>query len=81
MIESELSHQTSISIFLFSFLHIIALKYVCWWLLVQVLYADGDEEKLNLKKQRWEFIEDGIFPVQVGVLPHSILHIFPSFMF
>jgi hypothetical protein len=29
MIESELSHQTSISIFLFSFLHIIALKYVC----------------------------------------------------
>ncbi|XP_034922189.1 sister chromatid cohesion protein PDS5 homolog D isoform X2 [Populus alba] len=30
----------------------------------KVLYADGDEEKLNLKKQRWEFIEDGIFPVQ-----------------
>ncbi|KAJ6414611.1 hypothetical protein OIU84_003584 [Salix udensis] len=30
----------------------------------KVLYADGDEEKLNLKRQRWEFIEDGIFPVQ-----------------
>ena len=29
MIESEPSHQTSISIFLFSFLHIIALKYAC----------------------------------------------------
>lgn len=24
----------------------------------RVLYADGDEEILNLKKQRWEFVED-----------------------
>ncbi|KAJ6694909.1 TRANSCRIPTIONAL REGULATOR [Salix koriyanagi] len=30
----------------------------------KVLYADGDEEKLNLKRQRWEFIEDGILKVQ-----------------
>ncbi|KAG6787874.1 hypothetical protein POTOM_003919 [Populus tomentosa] len=37
----------------------------------KVLYADGDEEKLNLKRQRWELIKDDIFPVQVGLLPHS----------
>ncbi|KAJ6961667.1 hypothetical protein NC652_000570 [Populus alba x Populus x berolinensis] len=30
----------------------------------KVLYADGDEEKLNLKRQRWELIKDDIFPVQ-----------------
>ncbi|XP_011034535.1 PREDICTED: uncharacterized protein LOC105132632 isoform X2 [Populus euphratica] len=30
----------------------------------RVLYADGDEEKLNLKRQRWELIKDDIFPVQ-----------------
>lgn len=30
----------------------------------RVLYADGDEEKLNLKRQRWELIKDDSFPVQ-----------------
>jgi len=65
-------HQWS---YISSFLPIIALKYFCWWL-VPVLYADGDEEKLNLKRQRWELIKDDSFPVQVGLLPHSVLHIF-----
>lgn len=26
----------------------------------QVLYVDGDEEILNLKKERWEFVEDSL---------------------
>lgn len=29
-------------------------------LIKQVLYTDGDEEILNLKKERWEFIEDSL---------------------
>ncbi|KAJ6702317.1 TRANSCRIPTIONAL REGULATOR [Salix koriyanagi] len=29
-----------------------------------VLYGDGDEEKLNLNRQRWELIKDDIFAVQ-----------------
>ncbi|KAJ6428278.1 hypothetical protein OIU84_023659, partial [Salix udensis] len=41
----------------------------------RVLYGDGDEEKLNLKRQRWELIKDDIFAVQVGLLPHPV-HIF-----
>uniref|UniRef100_A0A6N2MAW5 PTM/DIR17-like Tudor domain-containing protein n=1 Tax=Salix viminalis TaxID=40686 RepID=A0A6N2MAW5_SALVM len=30
----------------------------------RVLYGDGDEEKLNLNRQRWELIKDDIFAVQ-----------------
>ncbi|CAK7336294.1 unnamed protein product [Dovyalis caffra] len=30
----------------------------------RILYADGDEEKLNLKRQRWELIKDDTLPVQ-----------------
>ncbi|KAG5227851.1 Chloroplast protein [Salix suchowensis] len=30
----------------------------------RVLYGDGDEEKLNLNRQRWELINDDIFAVQ-----------------
>ncbi|KAF9688891.1 hypothetical protein SADUNF_Sadunf01G0035000 [Salix dunnii] len=30
----------------------------------RVLYADGDEEKLNLNRQRWELIKEDIFAVQ-----------------
>lgn len=29
----------------------------------QVLYADGDEEILNLKKERWELVGDNVLPV------------------
>ncbi|XP_035548108.1 uncharacterized protein LOC108981395 [Juglans regia] len=28
----------------------------------QVLYADGDEEILNLKKERWELVGDNVLP-------------------
>lgn len=28
----------------------------------QVLYADGDEEILNLRKERWELVGDNILP-------------------
>jgi hypothetical protein len=34
-----------------------------------VLYEDGDEETLNLKKERWELIGDDVLP-GVSVLPY-----------
>lgn len=33
---------------------------------VQVLYTDGDEEILNLKKEKWQYIDDESESEQVG---------------
>lgn len=33
---------------------------------MQVLYTDGDEEILNLKKERWEYIDDDSESERVG---------------
>ena len=33
---------------------------------MQVLYTDGDEEILNLKKERWEYIDDDSGSERVG---------------
>lgn len=38
----------------------------------QVLYVDGDEEILNLKKERWELVGDNVLPV-VGLF--LLLHL------
>ena len=40
---------------------------------MQVLYMDGDQEILNLKKERWEFIDDDSESEQVGCCVNCIL--------
>lgn len=43
-----------------------------------MLYTDGDEEILNLKKERWEPIVDDVLPEGVCVFPYIVFCIFSS---
>jgi hypothetical protein len=45
-----------------------------------VLYADGDEEILNLQKEQWELVGDIALP-GVRVLPYFVFYFFFSFFF
>ena len=51
-------------IFLNVHYHLIPLILVIF----KVLYDDGEIEVLYLAKERWEFIEDGHKPIEVGSL-------------
>ena len=48
-----------------------ACTYTCFYVFykcrsMQVLYTDGDEEILNLKKEKWQYIDDASESEQVG---------------
>lgn len=52
--------------------------FLCSLLFVKVSYDDGDEEILNLKKQRYELIGGDALPVGVGVSLELFLAYFPE---
>lgn len=45
-----------------------------------MLYADGDEEILNLQKEQWELVGDIALP-GVRVLPYFVFYFFSFFFF
>ena len=47
------------------------LYYIWLYILLQVLYADGDEETLNLRNERWELLEVRSI---INSIPDLLLH-------
>ena len=45
-----------------------------------MIYTDGDEEILNLKKERWEPIVDGVLP-GVRVFPYIVFYMYFFFFY